>query len=109
MQVHKKFKFHNLYSSPNIFRQIKSRQIMWAGHVSHMGERRKVYKVLVGNSEGKRPLGTPSRRWENGNRMYLREIGWRGGGCRVDPVGSGRGQWQFVSMVMNLQVLVPRR
>jgi hypothetical protein len=73
MQVHKKFKFHNLYSSPNIFRQIKSRQMRWVVHVSHMGERRKVYKVLVGKPEGKRPLGTPSHRWENGIRMYLRE------------------------------------
>jgi hypothetical protein len=51
-----------------------------------MVEERKVYKVLVGNSEGKRPLGRPRRGWEDGNRMDLREIGWR---CRVDPVGSG--------------------
>jgi hypothetical protein len=41
-----------------------------------MGEERKVYKVLVGKPEGKRPLGRPRRRWEDVIRMYLREIGW---------------------------------
>jgi hypothetical protein len=40
-----------------------------------MGEERKVYKVLVAKPEGKRPLGRPRRRWENGIRMDLREIG----------------------------------
>jgi hypothetical protein len=41
-----------------------------------MGEERKVYKVLVGKPEGKRPLGRSRHRWENGIRTYLREIGW---------------------------------
>jgi hypothetical protein len=36
--------------------QIKSRRRRWAGHVAHMGEDRKVYRVLMGNPEGKRPL-----------------------------------------------------
>jgi hypothetical protein len=40
---------HNLYSSPNIIRHIKSRRVRWAGHVARMEEERKVYKVLVGN------------------------------------------------------------
>jgi hypothetical protein len=39
---------HNLYSSPYIIRQVKSRRMRWAGHVARMGEERKVYKVLVG-------------------------------------------------------------
>jgi hypothetical protein len=43
-----------------------------------MGEERKVYKVLVGNLEGKRPLGRPRRRWEDGIRMNLGEIGLGG-------------------------------
>jgi hypothetical protein len=43
-----------------------------------MGEERKVYTVLVGKPEGKRPLGRPRRRWENGIRMDLREIGMGG-------------------------------
>jgi hypothetical protein len=44
-----------------------------------MGEERKVYKVVVGKPEGKRPLGRPRRRWENEIRVDLREIGWRWG------------------------------
>jgi hypothetical protein len=40
-----------------------------------MGEKRKLYKVLVGKPEGKRPLGSPRRRFQNGIRMDLREIG----------------------------------
>jgi hypothetical protein len=39
---------HNLYSSPDINRQVKSRRMRWAGHVARMGGERKVYKVLVG-------------------------------------------------------------
>jgi hypothetical protein len=55
-------KLHNeelndLYSLPNIVRVVKSRRMRWAGHVARMGEDRGVYRVLVGKSEGKRPLG----------------------------------------------------
>jgi hypothetical protein len=53
--------------------------------VARMGEERKVYKVLVGKSEGKRPPGRPRRRWEDGIRMDLREIGL--GGCGLDSTG----------------------
>jgi hypothetical protein len=66
---------HNLYSSPDIVRQIKSRWMRWAGHVAHMGEERKVCKVLVRKPEGKRPLGRPRCRWEDGIRMDPGEIG----------------------------------
>jgi hypothetical protein len=41
-----------------------------------MGEERKVYKVLVGKLEGKRPLERPRHRWEDGIRMNLKETGW---------------------------------
>jgi hypothetical protein len=54
-----------------------------------MGEERKVYNVLVGKPEGKRPMGRPRRRWEDGIRMDLREIGL--GGCGLDSTGSGQG------------------
>jgi hypothetical protein len=66
---------HNLYSSPDIIRQVRSKRMRWAGHVARMGEERNVYKVLVVNPEGKRPVGIPRRRWEDGIRMDLREIG----------------------------------
>jgi hypothetical protein len=56
----------------------------WAGHVARMGDERKVYKVLVGKPEGKRPLGRPRRRWDDGIRMDLRETG-------LDSTGSGQG------------------
>jgi hypothetical protein len=56
-------KLHNLYSSPNIVRVIKSRRMRWAGHVARMGWGRDVYGVLVGRPEGKRSLGRPRRRW----------------------------------------------
>jgi hypothetical protein len=75
MRLHSE-ELHNLYSSPDITRQIKSRRMRWAGHVSRMGEERNVYKVLVGKPQGKRPLGRPCRRCEDGIRMDLREIGW---------------------------------
>ena len=42
---------NDLYSSPNIFLMIKSRRMRWAGHVARMGERRGVYRILVGRSE----------------------------------------------------------
>jgi hypothetical protein len=47
---------HDLYSSPNIIRIIKSRRLSWAGHVARMGEKRNVYRLLVGKPEGKRLL-----------------------------------------------------
>jgi hypothetical protein len=43
-----------LYSSPNIIRRMR-----WAGHVARMRDERNVYKVLMGQPEGKRPLGIP--------------------------------------------------
>jgi hypothetical protein len=67
---------HNLYSSPDIIRQIKSRRMRCAGHVARMGEGRNLYRVLVGKPDGRRPLGRPRRRWEDGIRMDLEEIGW---------------------------------
>jgi hypothetical protein len=76
---------HNLYSSPNIVRVIKSRRMRWAGHVARMGEGRSVYKVLVGRPEGKRPLGRPRRRWEDNIKLDLREIGigWSAPGSKI--------------------------
>jgi hypothetical protein len=55
--------FVNLYSSPDIIRQIKSRRMRLVDHVARTGEGRNVYRVLVGKPEGKRPLGRPRSRW----------------------------------------------
>ena len=72
-----------LYSSPNIIRSLKSR-LRWAGHVARMKQSRNGYRVLVGNPEGKRPLGTLRRRWKDNIKMDLREVG-------CDP-----GEWVLV-------------
>jgi hypothetical protein len=72
-----------------------------------MGEERKVYKVLVGKPEGKRPLGRPMHRWEDGIRMDLREIGL--GGVDWIRLVQDRDRWRaVVSAVMNLRVLATR-
>jgi hypothetical protein len=98
---------HNLYSSPDIIKQVKSRRMRWERHVARMGEERKVYKVLVGKPEGKRPLGRPRRRWEDGVRMGLREIDL--GGVDWIRLAQDRDRWRaVVTAVMNLRVLAPR-
>jgi hypothetical protein len=70
---------NDLYSSPNIIRVIKPRRMRWAGHVARMGEERGAYRILVGRPEGRRPLGTPRRRWEDNIKTDLREVGWEHG------------------------------
>jgi hypothetical protein len=85
---------------------IKSRRMRWAGHVACIGQERKVYRILVGKPEGKRPLERPSRRWEDGIRMDLREIGW--GNVDWIQLAQDRGRWRvLVNIEMNLQVPVP--
>jgi hypothetical protein len=76
-------KLHNeelndLCSLPNIVRVIKSRRMRWAGHVALTGAGRVVYRVLVGNPEGKRPLGRPRYRWEDNSKIDLQEMGCGG-------------------------------
>jgi hypothetical protein len=94
---------HNLYSSPNIVRVIKSRRIRWVGHVACMGERRGVYGVLFGRPEGNRPLGRPRYRWEDNFKMDLREIGIDG--VNWIWLAQDRVQWwAFMNTVMKLQV-----
>jgi len=93
----------DLYSSPSIFRVIKSRKMRWAGHVARTGEKRGVYRVLVGKSEGKRPLGSPRRRWEDNIKMDLQEMGCEG----MDwiELTQDRDRWRaLMNAVMNLRV-----
>ena len=101
-------KLHNeelsdLYSLTNIVRVVKSRRMRWAGHVARMGEGRRVYRVLVGKPEGKRPLGRPRRRWEDNIKMDLQVVG---GGCEDwMELAQDRDRWRaLVSMVMNIRV-----
>jgi hypothetical protein len=83
---------HNLYSSPDIIRQIRSRRMRWAGHVARMRKGRNMYRVLVGNPEGNRPLERPRRRWEDGIKVDLREIVWGvGSGFSWLRTGTGGG------------------
>jgi hypothetical protein len=94
---------HSLYSSPNIVRVIKCRMMRWAGHVARMGEGRGVYRVLVGRSKGKRPLGRPRRGWEYNINLDLREI-WIVGVNWIQ-LAQDRVQWRaFVNIVMNLRL-----
>jgi hypothetical protein len=49
--------------------------MIWTGHVSRKGEKRKAYRILVGKPQGKRPLARPRRMWVDNIKMDLREIG----------------------------------
>jgi hypothetical protein len=95
-----------LYPSPDIIRQVKSRRIRWAENVARMGKGRNLYRVMTGKSEGKKPLGISRRRWKDGIKMYLREIGW--GGVEWIHLVQDRDLRFVVNAVMNLLVLAPR-
>jgi hypothetical protein len=101
-------KLHNeelreLYSSESIIRIITSRRMRWAGHVMGMGEKRNVYRLLVGKPERKSPLGRPRNRWVDNIMMDVVDIGW----SVVDWIGlvQDRDKWRtLVIAVMNLRV-----
>jgi hypothetical protein len=68
-----------------------------------MGEKRNAYRLLVGNSEGKRPLGRPRRRWMDNIRMNLGEVGW--GDVDWICLAKDRNRWRaLVNSVLNLRV-----
>jgi hypothetical protein len=82
---------------------IKSRRMRWAGHVTRMGEKRNAYRILVGMSEGKRPLGRPRHRKVDNIKMDRREMGWDG----FDWIDLARDRdlWRaLVNTVMSLRV-----
>jgi len=62
--------------TPNIDQVIKSRRMRWARHVARMGERKVMYRVLLGKSVGKRPLGRPEIRREDNIKLALQVMGW---------------------------------
>jgi hypothetical protein len=65
---------HSFCSSSSTIRMTKSRRMRWAGHVARIGEKRNAYRILVGKSEGKRPLARPIRRWVDNIKMDLGDI-----------------------------------
>jgi hypothetical protein len=87
----------------NIFRIINSRRTRLAGYVARMAEKINLYRVFVGNPEGKRPLGRPRLMWDDDNKMALRDMGWRG----LDWINlvHDRNQWRaLVNTTINLWV-----
>jgi hypothetical protein len=103
VRINNNEELHNLYSSPSLIRIIKSRRMRWAGHVARMGEKRNVYRLLVGEQEGKTPLGRPRRRWIDGIKMDLLEIGL----SVVDWIGLAQDRYRWKALVnsaMNLRV-----
>jgi len=104
----KRRKLHNeqlndLDSSHNIVRVIKSRRMRLAGYVACMGERRGIYRVLVGKPEAMRPLGRPICRWEDNNKMDLQEVGCGGMGW-IELAQDRKSWWALVNAVMILRV-----
>jgi hypothetical protein len=91
-----------LCSSASIIRIIKSRR-RWAGHVARIGQKRNVYMLLVGKSEGNIPLRRPRCRWIENIKMAILEIGlivvdWTG-------LSQNRYKWRALgNVVMNLRV-----
>jgi hypothetical protein len=94
---------HNLYSSPSIIRIITLSRMRWAGHVARMGEKKNVYRLLVGNPEGKRTLGRARHRWIDNIKTDLLETGLN----VVDWIGVAQDRYRWralVNSVMNLRI-----
>ena len=85
-------------------RVLKLRRMRWAGHVARMGKGRVVYRVLVEEAEGKRPLGRSRRRWKDNIKMGLQEVGC-GGMDWIELAQDRVRWWALVKAVINLRVL----
>jgi hypothetical protein len=89
----------HLYSKPNIIRMIKPTRIRWAGHMGAMGN---ACRILVGEPDGKGPLGRPRRRWGYNIKMDLRKVGLEG--VEWIYLVQNRDQWRILVNIMNLRV-----
>ena len=93
----------DVYCSANIVRVIKSRRMRWTGHIARTVQKRGLYRVLVGKTEGKRPLGRRRCRWEDNIEIYLQEVGC--GGMDWIDLNQDRDSWRpLVNTVTNLRV-----
>jgi hypothetical protein len=91
---------YDLYSL-NVIQVIKSRRMRWTGHVARVGERIRAYRILAGRPEGRRPLGRPTRRWEDNIETDLQEVGW---GHDWIVLAHDRNRWSAVAnAVINLR------
>jgi hypothetical protein len=91
-----------LCGSPNNFRVIKLRRMRWLGHVACVGKMRNAHTVLIGNLEGRSPLGNLKSRCEDNIRMDLREIVF--GSVDWIHLAQDVGQWRVVvNTVMNIR------
>jgi hypothetical protein len=70
----------NLFSSPSIIRMLESRKMRWMGHIARKGEKRNVYRLLMGKAKGERPLGKQDVGGCLISRGYWPD-GKGGGGC----------------------------
>jgi hypothetical protein len=92
-----------LYSSPNIIRIIKLRRMRLVEHAAQMGEKRNMYRLLVGKPEGKRALGRPRHTWIDNIKMDFSEIGL--GSVDVTGLAQDTYRWRaLVNAVMNLRL-----
>jgi hypothetical protein len=74
-RLHNK-ELQSLYAAPDILRVMKIRRLRWAGQVARMTDDRIVCRVLVGNLQGRWPVGRLRTRWADNVRRDLREVGF---------------------------------